>query len=207
MPGSSSRPGQDRDQRGPRRLTIIHEASHAWFNSDLFDGRWITRAGRTRSRPGPSTAWRRRLGARGRDPTDPAAVRLDSWEHPGRITDTETEARAIRLQRRVDGGPGDRHGDRLDAMQDVLAPPSRTRSRTSGRAPRRRSAAVSDWRRLLDLLDETGHSTRSDDLFRRLGRDGRRSSSSTSGRRPERPTRRLVQAGGNWQCRSPCAAR
>ncbi|HEX2755735.1 MAG TPA: hypothetical protein VHM48_09740, partial [Candidatus Limnocylindrales bacterium] len=101
-------------------LTILHEASHAWFNGDLFDGRWInegfadTYAAKALDGIGspsftPGTV----------SPTDKAAVRLVDWVHPGRITDAETDAReqygydaswtVIRSIVREVGDPGMQH--------------------------------------------------------------------------------------------------
>ncbi|MCI0345330.1 MAG: hypothetical protein L0221_07780, partial [Chloroflexi bacterium] len=73
-------------------LTIIHEASHAWFNGELFDARWITEGladsyaalvldqldlgeYEPPARPRPST---------------PGAGPLNDWLFPGRIADDET---------------------------------------------------------------------------------------------------------------------
>ena len=75
-------------------LTILHETSHAWFNTNLFVGRWInegfadTYASRSLDALGLG-AW-----APGDvQPTDRAAVKLNDWVFPGRIADTETDAR------------------------------------------------------------------------------------------------------------------
>jgi len=73
-------------------LVIVHEVSHAWFNDDLFTGRWIAEglaqeyawrvladsdeAGPAASRPSPE---------------DAAAVALTTWSHPGAIRDQETD--------------------------------------------------------------------------------------------------------------------
>ena len=75
-------------------LTIVHEASHAWFNSSLFTGRWIneglantygTKAlkGIRIDSPPPFEYSR----------TDPAAFALNDWPPLGRISDEKTEAR------------------------------------------------------------------------------------------------------------------
>ena len=72
-------------------VTIIHEASHAWFNRDLFDARWITEGlaetyaaqvvdalGRRRAGPGQGLARRptsRSRSARGRRPPRSRATR------------------------------------------------------------------------------------------------------------------------------------
>ncbi len=74
-------------------LVIVHEASHAWFNNDLFAGRWIYEG------LAQEYAWRviSSVGGDAPNPTrpspdDPAAVALTDWSHPGVIRDQETEA-------------------------------------------------------------------------------------------------------------------
>ena len=154
--------GEDLDDH-----TIIHEASHAWFNGALFDGRWIdegladTYAVRTLDslvlpddrRPGPVS------------PTDKAAVRLVDWVHPGRITDTATEAReqygydasqAVISLLVSDVG--------LDGMQRVFAAAQDHQIAYVGAGPPETVGGDNDWRRFLDLLDELGHSTVVDEL-------------------------------------------
>jgi hypothetical protein len=151
-------------------LTILHESAHAWFNSDLFVGRWInegladTFASRTLDGMGEG-GW----APDPVSPTDKAAVRLDAWTFPGRIADTETDAReqygynaawtVIRSIVIEVGGTG---------MQAVLkAAQDHQIAYTGGGTPETVNGN-NDWRRLLDLLDEVGKSTRSDDEFRRF---------------------------------------
>ena len=120
-------------------LTILHEASHAWFNGGLFQGRWInegfadTFAARTLDGVGIG-GWE----PKSVDPTDAAAVRLMTWEHPGRIVDNEADAReqygyeaSWTVVRSLLAEIGD------DAMRDVLARPRIIGSRTSAPARRR----------------------------------------------------------------------
>ncbi|NJD28939.1 MAG: M1 family metallopeptidase [Chloroflexi bacterium] len=73
-------------------LVIVHEASHAWFNEDLFVGRWIYEG------LAQEYAWRvmSSVGEAGEpparpSPADPAAIALTSWSHPGVIRDQETD--------------------------------------------------------------------------------------------------------------------
>jgi hypothetical protein len=162
--------GEDLDDH-----TIIHEASHAWFNGALFAGRWIdegladTYAVRTLDslglpddrKPGPVS------------PTDKAAVRLADWVHPGRITDATTEAReqygydasqTVLTALLADVG--------LDGMQRVFAAAQDHRIAYVGAGTPETATGDNDWRRFLDLLDELGHSTRADALFRQWVVDG-----------------------------------
>jgi len=150
-------------------LTILHESSHAWFNGDLFDGRWInegfadTFASRSLDAIGlggfvPGTV----------HPTDKAAVKLNDWVFPGRIVDDETDAReqfgydaAWTVVRSIatEVGP--------DKMRDVLAAAENHQIAYVGAGTPETVAGRTDWRRLLDLLDERGHSRTADELFRR----------------------------------------
>jgi hypothetical protein len=149
-------------------LTIIHEASHAWFNSELFDGRWINE--------GLANTFAARtlvtMGSAGQNPgavspTDKAAVRLVDWVHPGRITDVETDAReqygydaswTVVSEIVTDVG--------LDRMRGVFAAAQARQIAYVGAYAPETVSGDNDWRRLLDLLDELGHSARSDELFR-----------------------------------------
>ena len=83
-------------------VTIVHEASHAWFNQRLFTERWITEgladeyAARVAAR---RSAARRRPPRRSRR-TTPAAFPLDDWPPPAAINDDDGERpRAVRVRR------------------------------------------------------------------------------------------------------------
>jgi hypothetical protein len=150
-------------------ITIIHEASHAWFNGDLFDGRWIdeglanTYAAQTLES----------LGIPGQkpgavSPTDKAAVRLVNWVHPGRITDVETDNReqygydaSWTVVSAIETEVG------LEGMRKVFAAAQAHQIAYAGALTPETVSGGNDWRRLLDLLDEVGGSQQSDDLFRR----------------------------------------
>ncbi len=150
-------------------LTIIHEASHAWFNSDLFVGRWIDEgfADEFASRvldevsngglePDPLT------------PTSEGAVDLNTWEHPGRIGDEETSNRehfgyeaswtVIRALTKEIGE---------DSMRRVLATANARETAYAGAANPEKVTLQNDWRRFLDLLQGTGGSKSGEELFRR----------------------------------------
>ena len=150
-------------------LTIIHEASHAWFNSGLFVGRWInegladTFAAATLGDLGEAAPKPPPVG-----PTDAAAVRLNAWVHPGRITDATTDARerygysaswtVIRAIAREIGG---------DALRRVLTAAHDHVIAYGGAGVPETVNGPNDWRRLLDLLDEVGGSATADAAFRR----------------------------------------
>jgi hypothetical protein len=150
-------------------LTIIHEASHAWFNGNLFKDRWInegladTYAARTLDviRSG---GW----APESVNPKDAAAVPLADWTHPGRINDAATNAReqygynaSWTVIRSLVNEIG------VGGMHTVLqAAKDHTIAYVGAVAPEKADGVV-DWEQFLDLLDETAGSTTADDLFRR----------------------------------------
>jgi hypothetical protein len=75
-------------------LVIVHEASHAWFNEDLFTGRWIYEG------LAEEYSWRVQAAV-GDDPgrperpdlDDPGFIPLSSWSFPEVIRDQETDDR------------------------------------------------------------------------------------------------------------------
>ena len=149
-------------------LTIVHEASHAWFNSDLFEGRWIDEgladAYAARTLDALGIAARPLRTAR---PSDRAAIALEDWTFPGRIADAGTAAReeygydasrTVVLALVTDVGP--------DAMRDVLAAAASHRIAYVGAGTPETVTGPNDWRRFLDLLDEVGRARTADDLFR-----------------------------------------
>jgi hypothetical protein len=150
-------------------LTIVHEASHAWFNDKLIVGRWIDEGladeyaslvladvASGGENPNPVA------------PTDAEAVRLNAWTFPGRIADAATQARetygyeaswtAIRALVSDVGEAG---------MRDVLAAANKRETPYVGAAPAEKVLGPADWKRFLDLLDERGHADKADDIFRR----------------------------------------
>ena len=150
-------------------LTILHETSHAWFNTNLFVGRWInegfadTYASRSLDALGLG-AW-----APGDvQPTDRAAVKLNDWVFPGRIADTETDAReqygydaSWTVVRSIVSDVG------TVGMRAVLNAADSHQIAYVGAGDPQTVSGPNDWRRLLDLVDEIGKSKTADDLFRR----------------------------------------
>jgi hypothetical protein len=149
-------------------LTILHEASHAWFDQSLFVERWIYEglADEYASRA------LRALGVfetprDGTQPTDAAAVPLNSWTHPGRIADEETDAREaygynaswLVMRRLIDDVGAAR-------MREVLAAADRDEIAYRGDGAPERVNARDDWRRFLDLLEEVGNANEAETLFR-----------------------------------------
>jgi hypothetical protein len=149
-------------------LTILHEASHAWFNGALFQGRWINEGladtYATRALTGIGIGgWAPEDVAR----TDKSALPLMTWEHPGRIEDEATNAReqyGYAASWAVMSGLLRDVGD--DSMQKVFAAARDQQIPYVGAGTPEAAAGVTDWRRFLDLLDEVGGSTTADEVFR-----------------------------------------
>jgi hypothetical protein len=149
-------------------LTIIHEASHAWFNSNLFVGRWINEgfADEYASRVLDAVS----VGGLEPDsvsPTSEGAVDLNTWTHPGRIDDTTTslretfgyEASWTVIRRLI---------DEIDeaSMRAVLAAANARETAYVGAGDPETVTGGNDWRRFLDLLEEVGGSNDAEALFR-----------------------------------------
>ena len=182
-------------------LTILHEASHAWFNGALFQGRWInegladTYAAKALDGVGIGGWQPKRV-----NPTDADAVRLLHWEHPGRISDEETDAReqfgynaAWTVVRSLVAEVGDAR------MRAVLAAAESRRIAYAGAGDAETVSGPADWRRFLDLLEEVGKSRTADEQFRRwivtdaeAGILDRRATARTA-------YAELVRAGADWR--------
>lgn len=142
-------------------LTIIHEASHAWFSDSLFTERWIIEglADEYASRvlvalgdalQGPPDVSRR----------NPSAFPLDIWPPPAAIKDTQSSAReqygydaSWFVMRKVVAAVGE------NGMRRVFtAAMNRTTAYVGAGAPER-SMLPNDWRHFLDLTEELGGGT------------------------------------------------
>ena len=150
-------------------LTILHEASHAWFNGELFSGRWLNEGF-------ADTYAARALDAVGDggwvpdkvSPTDDAAVPLADWTRPGRINDKTTQDRehygyeaSWTVIRSLLSEIG------VDGMQAVVQAAKKREIAYVGAVEPETVGGAVDWQRFLDLLDEAGGSTTADELFRR----------------------------------------
>jgi hypothetical protein len=150
-------------------LTVLHEASHAWFNGDLFSDRWIAEGfadeyaalvlrelGLGRPVPDAVTS------------TSPVAVRLNVWRHPGRIDDEATDNResyGYNASWTMMRGLVDEIG--IDGMREVIRAAAAKQTAYPGAPAPETVAGVTDWRRFLDLLEEVGGATGAEALFRR----------------------------------------
>lgn len=149
---------------------ILHEVSHAWFDSELLGDRWIyeglaeTYSARAlialdRDEPDPAPAAVK--------PDDAAAFPLSAWPGPERIADAEAAAReaygyaaAWTVMHTIVDDVG------IEGMQDVLVAFD---DRTSAYQQEGRPSSEGNgggWRRFLDLLEEAGGSPPMTDRFR-----------------------------------------
>jgi hypothetical protein len=140
-------------------ITILHEASHAWFNDRLFDARWIYEG------LAEEYAWRVQAAVGGQsvavpdkpDRADKAAVDLGTWAFPEVIRDDTNAAEVYGYEASfwlvhlvVDGAGEDR-------MRDAFASAEANLTAYPGEGLPEKVAAQDDWRRFLDLtqpLDE-----------------------------------------------------
>ena len=148
--------------------TILHEASHAWFNGDLVRDRWIDEglaeyyADRARQQLGLSDEF----APTAVQPTDTGAFALNAWPDPGRIDDEKTDAQerfgygaAYTVILRIAKDIGD------DGMRAVLAAADAGENPYAGDQGGEKTGARADWRRFLDLVEERGDTDTADDLF------------------------------------------
>ncbi len=139
-------------------LTIVHEASHAWFNSRLFADRWINE--------GLAEEYASQvLAAETRGKVDPAPVKrsakaafpLAHWDPPAPIRDPQSDAReqygydaAWTVIRDIAGEAGE------DGMRRVFRAASDGTTAYPGDGAPEHTALPNDWRRFLDLTQELG---------------------------------------------------
>jgi hypothetical protein len=136
-------------------VTIMHEASHAWFSSDLFVERWIFEG------LAQEYAWRVQTsvgGEAGNAATRPSAnspgsVQLISWQFPSVIRDQETDDREAYgydasywiVHRMVEAAGVDRMREAFASAQDNL-------TAYVGAPSPETVPPFDDWRRFLDLV-------------------------------------------------------
>jgi hypothetical protein len=149
-------------------LTIVHEASHAWFDGDLFQERWIDEgladeyASRILAADHPD---QEQVGPSTVAPTDKTAFDLNTWRPPDRIDAQSAayerfgyDASWTVMRTIVD--------DVTEArMRDVFKAAAAQTVTYLGAGPAERSGFVADWRRFLDLVTDVGGSTKAEDLL------------------------------------------
>jgi hypothetical protein len=134
-------------------LVIVHEASHAWFNEDLFTDRWIYEG------LAEEYSWRVQAAV-GDDPgrperpdlDDPGFLPLSSWSFPEVIRDQETDDRerfgyqaAFWVVHQVVVSVG------VDAMREAFAAAAADRTAYPGAGEPEPVLARDGWRRFVDL--------------------------------------------------------
>jgi hypothetical protein len=156
--------GEDLDQD-----VVLHELSHAWFNSDLFADRWVseglaqTYSARTISTlggtPGEPTAI---------DVTADGAVRLDAWGDLALTDDGSTDAEeefGYNASWFIMDALADEVGD--DGMRSIFTAADAHANPYAGDAEvDAPTLAATNWHLLLDLAEEVGGSTGFEALLR-----------------------------------------
>jgi len=148
-------------------LTIVHEASHAWFNSHLFTERWITEglADEYASRVLAATGATKPAPGRVK-PTAKVAFPLSQWPPPAPIADSQSGAReqygydaAWTVVRAIvkSAGPA--------GMRRVFKAAADGTTAYVGAGAPERTRLPNDWRRFLDLTEELGGATGVADLM------------------------------------------
>lgn len=147
--------------------TLLHEVSHAWFNGELFGERWIAEglaqefASRALAQSDRALNWPNQPPSNGRH-----RIALNRWSTPA-VFDDETRGidqygynaswfviRELSEEVGIDGLAAAIQW----AWADLHAYPGEG-------TPERVDRPVDDWRRLLDLLEETVGSKRASQLF------------------------------------------
>jgi hypothetical protein len=184
-------------------LTIIHEASHAWFNKSLFTERWITEGladeyaalvlrELDRGYPDPPAS----------SPTEEAAFPLSDWPPPAAIRDEESldresygYAASWTLMRSIVTLVGE------DAMRAAFAAAVAGTTAYPGEAPPERSRLPNDWRRFLDLVQGEGgvaDDAEITDLVAEVALDEADRKLLPDRASARRALAELVEAGGEW---------
>lgn len=144
---------------------VLHELSHAWFNTGWFADRWVNEGlAQVYSNQVVAT-----LGGTATAPTepvagDPAAIPLLTWGEPMLDTgadDTETYGynTAHWVMQQIVQEVG------FERMADVLAAVDGTTIAYVGDAAAEADTRTTDWRRFLDLTEEVGGSTQVEPLM------------------------------------------
>jgi hypothetical protein len=181
-------------------LTIVHEASHAWFNNGLFADRWINEGlaeeyasrvlrAETRGRADPDRVKR----------SSKAAFPLADWPPPAPIRDPQSDDKerygydaSWTVIRSIVEQAGE------DGMRRVFqAAEDGTSAYAAGDAPEQ-TALPNDWRRFLDLVEELGGASDADDLLERWVLPGADAAQLDDRADARAAYRRLVAADGDW---------
>ena len=184
-------------------VTIVHEASHAWFNDSMFVERWIYEG------LAQEYAWRVQHDVGGEDgglprepdPKDPGRVLLSRWTFPEVIRDQKTDDEerygyqaSFWLIHQLVESAG------VDVMRSAFASADAHTTAYPGAGAPEAVTPKNNWKRLLDLAEPLASADSADveAAFRRLvlpPADGADLSDRTTARREYR---KLLGAGDGW---------
>ena len=180
--------------------TIVHEASHAWFNGGLFSDRWIDE--------GLAEEYASRvLKAGGGTATAPAAVKrtaavafpLNDWPAPAPISNKASDARekygydaSWTVVRAILAQAGE------DGMRRVFRAADAGTTAYVGHAPPERTTLPNDWRRFLDLSEQLGGAGGATALVAKWAATTGAQASLTARDTALREYRTLLAEGGSW---------
>jgi hypothetical protein len=144
---------------------VLHELSHAWFNTGWFADRWVNEG----MAQAYSNAVVAQLGGTATSPTepqpgDPAAIPLLSWGEP--LLDTgadDTETYGYNAAHWVMQGVVQEIG--FERMASVIASVDDRTIAYVGDAPAEADTRTTDWKRFLDLTEEVGGSAQVEALM------------------------------------------
>jgi hypothetical protein len=184
-------------------LTILHEASHAWFNPELFEDRWVFEglaeeySWRTQTNLGVEPPY----GPEEPAADDPGRVPLEDWSFPVVIRDEETDDRerygygaSFWVVHAIVEAAG------LDQMRAAFdAAEARVIAYVGAPAPES-ATGPSDWRRLIDLAQpiDRPDSPEVEAAIRALVLRGGNRSSLDERHAARGEYRELVAAGKGW---------
>ena len=154
-------------------VTIVHEASHAWFNEGLFIERWIYEG------LAQEYAWRVQQAVGGEDggaptkpsPDDPGFVLLSEWAFPEVIRDQTTDDRerygyqaSFSVIHRLVSSVG------VERMRAAFAAADAHVTAYPGAGTPERVSSTNGWKRFLDLVEsfERSDSTETERSLRDL---------------------------------------
>ncbi|HEY5435328.1 MAG TPA: hypothetical protein VIK13_08840, partial [Candidatus Limnocylindrales bacterium] len=180
--------------------TIVHEASHAWFNDRLFTERWINE--------GLAEEYASRvLVADGGAASKPAAVKrtaasafaLNDWPPPAPISDKVSDAReqygydaSWTVVRAILAQTGE------GGMRRVFSAADAGTTAYVGAAPPERTTLANDWRRFLDLSEELGGATDATALITKWAATPDAQASLTARAATRRDYHALLATGDPW---------
>jgi hypothetical protein len=181
------------------REIVIHELSHAWFNRDLFDDRWMNE-GLAQTY---SALVVDRIDGETTEPERPGSVRfpLLEWRNPFFATQSEEIRRDEEYGYAASWFVIDALVDEVgeDGMRDIVAAVVDQDIAYVGEGdPESTPSTTADWRRLLDLAEERGDSSEFQKRLQRLVLTEDEQSSLDERSAAREAFGELVEAGGEW---------